>query len=47
MNTFSLSLTHAHTHTPDVLYRTDFFPGLGWMLTKDLWAELKPKWPPK
>ncbi|MCL4116845.1 UNVERIFIED_CONTAM: hypothetical protein GTU68_064524 [Idotea baltica] len=27
------------------LYRTDFFPGLGWMLTKDLWGELGPKWP--
>ena len=31
----------------DVLYRSDFFPGLGWMLTKTLWAELKPKWPQK
>lgn len=29
----------------DVLYRTDFFPGLGWMLRKDIWDELKPKWP--
>ena len=29
----------------DVLYRTDFFPGLGWMLTKSLWLELRPKWP--
>lgn len=28
-----------------LLYRTDFFPGLGWMLTKDLWLELSPKWP--
>uniref|UniRef100_A0A8C6UAM5 Alpha-1,3-mannosyl-glycoprotein 2-beta-N-acetylglucosaminyltransferase n=1 Tax=Neogobius melanostomus TaxID=47308 RepID=A0A8C6UAM5_9GOBI len=28
-----------------VLHRTDFFPGLGWMLTRDLWAELEPKWP--
>uniref|UniRef100_A0A673KK61 Alpha-1,3-mannosyl-glycoprotein 2-beta-N-acetylglucosaminyltransferase n=1 Tax=Sinocyclocheilus rhinocerous TaxID=307959 RepID=A0A673KK61_9TELE len=28
-----------------LLYRTDFFPGLGWMFTKDLWAELEPKWP--
>ena len=33
--------------TTDVLYRTDFFPGLGWMLTKALWKELKPKWPLK
>ncbi|XP_055749294.1 alpha-1,3-mannosyl-glycoprotein 2-beta-N-acetylglucosaminyltransferase-like [Salvelinus fontinalis] len=29
----------------DLLYRTDFFPGLGWMLLKDVWAELEPKWP--
>ncbi|CAL8297184.1 unnamed protein product [Lota lota] len=28
-----------------LLYRTDFFPGLGWMLLKDLWDELEPKWP--
>lgn len=30
---------------PELLYRTDFFPGLGWMLTKSLWDELSPKWP--
>lgn len=29
----------------ETLYRADFFPGLGWMLTKDLWDELSPKWP--
>lgn len=28
-----------------LLYRTDFFPGLGWMLTRELWNELKLKWP--
>ncbi|KAM6959542.1 LOW QUALITY PROTEIN: alpha-1,3-mannosyl-glycoprotein 2-beta-N-acetylglucosaminyltransferase b [Aplochiton taeniatus] len=28
-----------------LLYRTDFFPGLGWMLLKGMWAELEPKWP--
>ncbi|XP_050690667.1 alpha-1,3-mannosyl-glycoprotein 2-beta-N-acetylglucosaminyltransferase-like isoform X3 [Eriocheir sinensis] len=28
-----------------LLYRTDFFPGLGWMLTRELWEELGPKWP--
>lgn len=27
------------------LHRTDFFPGLGWMLTRSLWLELAPKWP--
>eukprot|EP01094_Clydonella_sp_ATCC50884_P025310 TRINITY_DN6604_c0_g1_i1.p1 TRINITY_DN6604_c0_g1~~TRINITY_DN6604_c0_g1_i1.p1 ORF type:complete len:424 (+),score=64.19 TRINITY_DN6604_c0_g1_i1:83-1273(+) len=25
--------------------RSDFFPGLGWMLTRTLWDELSPKWP--
>lgn len=30
---------------PEMLYRSDFFPGLGWMLTRDLWHELAPKWP--
>lgn len=30
---------------PELLYRTDFFPGLGWMLTKSLWLELCNKWP--
>ncbi|XP_060936965.1 alpha-1,3-mannosyl-glycoprotein 2-beta-N-acetylglucosaminyltransferase a [Limanda limanda] len=29
----------------DVLYRTDFFPGLGWMLVREVWEELEPKWP--
>uniref|UniRef100_A0A1I8EI27 Alpha-1,3-mannosyl-glycoprotein 2-beta-N-acetylglucosaminyltransferase n=2 Tax=Wuchereria bancrofti TaxID=6293 RepID=A0A1I8EI27_WUCBA len=27
------------------LYRTDFFPGLGWMLTAQLWNELSASWP--
>ena len=31
--------------SPTRLYRSDFFPGLGWMLTSRLWAELAPKWP--
>jgi len=31
--------------SPELLYRTDFFPGLGWMLTKDLWKEIMVKWP--
>ena len=30
---------------PTALRRTNFFPGLGWMLTKELWTELSPKWP--
>ncbi|CAL8248318.1 unnamed protein product [Lota lota] len=28
-----------------LLYRTDFFPGLGWMMLRQLWDELEPKWP--
>ncbi|XP_014245534.1 alpha-1,3-mannosyl-glycoprotein 2-beta-N-acetylglucosaminyltransferase-like [Cimex lectularius] len=32
-------------NSPELLHRTDFFPGLGWMLTKEIWAELAPKWP--
>ncbi|XP_075587584.1 alpha-1,3-mannosyl-glycoprotein 2-beta-N-acetylglucosaminyltransferase [Dermatophagoides farinae] len=27
------------------LFRSDFFPGLGWMLTKNLWLEFQHKWP--
>ncbi|KAI7740270.1 hypothetical protein M8C21_000039, partial [Ambrosia artemisiifolia] len=30
---------------PYTLYRSDFFPGLGWMLAKPTWDELSPKWP--
>ncbi|XP_073845135.1 alpha-1,3-mannosyl-glycoprotein 2-beta-N-acetylglucosaminyltransferase [Musca autumnalis] len=33
------------TSHPELLYRTDFFPGLGWMLTRELWQELSVKWP--
>ncbi|XP_073981724.1 alpha-1,3-mannosyl-glycoprotein 2-beta-N-acetylglucosaminyltransferase-like [Rhodnius prolixus] len=33
------------TDSPDLLHRTDFFPGLGWMLTKNTWKELASKWP--
>ncbi|XP_076006358.1 alpha-1,3-mannosyl-glycoprotein 2-beta-N-acetylglucosaminyltransferase a [Genypterus blacodes] len=29
----------------NLLYRTDFFPGLGWMLRREVWEELEPKWP--
>ncbi|KAF8020776.1 hypothetical protein BT93_G1258 [Corymbia citriodora subsp. variegata] len=30
-------------HDSEILYRSDFFPGLGWMLTKPTWNELSPK----
>lgn len=29
----------------DLLYRSDFFSGLGWMMSKKLWVELGPIWP--
>lgn len=32
-------------HDPYILYRSDFFPGLGWMLCRSIWDELSPKWP--
>lgn len=32
-------------HDSYALYRSDFFPGLGWMLSKSTWNELSPKWP--
>ncbi|KAM4641170.1 alpha-1,3-mannosyl-glycoprotein 2-beta-N-acetylglucosaminyltransferase isoform 1-T2 [Discoglossus pictus] len=28
-----------------LIHRTDFFPGLGWLLLEELWEELEPKWP--
>lgn len=34
-----------YVHDPYVLYRSDFFPGLGWMLSLSTWDELSPKWP--
>lgn len=30
---------------PRALYRSDFFPGLGWLMTKSLWNELGSDWP--
>jgi len=29
---------------PTLLYRVDNMPGLGWMLTRSLYEELRPKW---
>ncbi|KAL5288683.1 MGAT1 family protein [Megaselia abdita] len=34
-----------NVNEPEKLYRTDFFPGLGWMLPKSIWSELSLKWP--
>lgn len=33
------------SRSPDMLHRTDFFSGLGWLLTRDLWREIGPRWP--
>ena len=33
--------------SPYALRRTGFFPGLGWLMTRALWRELRPKWPPE
>ncbi len=37
----------SHTISGDVaaLRRTDYFPGLGWMITAAVWRELQPRWP--
>ena len=34
-----------HGRDPQNLKRSDFFPGLGWIMTGKLWKELGPKWP--
>lgn len=40
-----------HNTTTDIrsyyhrLYRTDFFPGLGWMMARALWEEIGGDWP--
>ncbi|KAL3318371.1 mannosyl (alpha-1,3-)-glycoprotein beta-1,2-N-acetylglucosaminyltransferase, partial [Cichlidogyrus casuarinus] len=32
-------------YQPELLYRSDFFPGLGWMLLRSLWLEIREGWP--
>ncbi|CAM9621487.1 unnamed protein product [Pylaiella littoralis] len=34
-----------HVKNNEALFRSDFFPGLGWMLPRRLWDELAPEWP--
>jgi alpha-1,3-mannosyl-glycoprotein beta-1,2-N-acetylglucosaminyltransferase len=29
----------------DAVFRTDVFPGLGWMITLNIWREIGGKWP--
>ncbi|KAG7312775.1 hypothetical protein JYU34_001152 [Plutella xylostella] len=31
--------------SPGLLHRTQFFPGLGWLLRSGVWGELRPVWP--
>ncbi len=31
---------------PRALYRTDFFIGLGWLISRAIFSELEPRWPP-
>ena len=33
------------SHDSKRLFRSDFFAGLGWIMTRSLWLELEPKWP--
>ena len=35
----------SHAHNPKRLSRTSYFPGLGWMMRKELWMELRDSWP--
>eukprot|EP00186_Timspurckia_oligopyrenoides_P001705 CAMPEP_0182441272 /NCGR_PEP_ID=MMETSP1172-20130603/214_1 /TAXON_ID=708627 /ORGANISM="Timspurckia oligopyrenoides, Strain CCMP3278" /LENGTH=385 /DNA_ID=CAMNT_0024635453 /DNA_START=492 /DNA_END=1649 /DNA_ORIENTATION=- len=35
----------ARAHDHRTLHRSDWFPGLGWMLNRKLWMELRQKWP--
>ena len=30
---------------PKRLFRTSYFPGLGWMMRRELWEEIGPRWP--
>jgi len=34
-----------HVSDAQALYRSDFFSGLGWMMTRTIWQELAPRWP--
>uniref|UniRef100_A0A915EBK9 Alpha-1,3-mannosyl-glycoprotein 2-beta-N-acetylglucosaminyltransferase n=1 Tax=Ditylenchus dipsaci TaxID=166011 RepID=A0A915EBK9_9BILA len=34
------------SNAKSLLYRSDFFSGLGWMMTNELWKEIGNRWPP-
>lgn len=33
------------TQSINKVHRSDFFPGLGWMMQRSLWLEMRKKWP--
>ena len=33
------------TSNGELVHRSDFFPGLGWMMTRSFWIEIRKKWP--
>ncbi len=35
----------SHVVDSMAVYRSDFFPGLGWMMTRTFWNEVQSKWP--
>eukprot|EP01125_Pyxidicula_operculata_P015130 TRINITY_DN5109_c0_g1_i2.p1 TRINITY_DN5109_c0_g1~~TRINITY_DN5109_c0_g1_i2.p1 ORF type:complete len:233 (-),score=24.82 TRINITY_DN5109_c0_g1_i2:65-763(-) len=35
----------SHVKNSETLYRTHFFPGLGWMISDKVWREWEDKWP--
>jgi hypothetical protein len=47
---FGVALCHSASRAgrvkdADAVYRTDVFPGLGWMITLEIWREIGSKWP--
>lgn len=37
--------TPALASDPHIFFRTDFFPDLGWMMTRDFWLSWRVDWP--
>lgn len=44
-NIANTSLSHPPFSLAPQLLRTDYFPGLGWMMPRKLWSELGASWP--
>ena len=36
---------HTSSGDPSLLRRTDYFPGLGWMISASTWRDIGPRWP--